>query len=67
MELKIRYGDLEKTINAGLEQTWNYMDKADTHDGHLIIFNRSETTPWSEKIFKRKRSYNNTTIMVWGM
>ncbi|MEM7533347.1 MAG: AAA-like domain-containing protein [Chloroflexota bacterium] len=67
MELKIRYGDLEKTINAGLEQTWTYMDKADTQDGHLVIFDRSETTPWAEKIFTRKESYNDTQIIVWGM
>ncbi|MEM7535063.1 MAG: AAA-like domain-containing protein [Chloroflexota bacterium] len=67
MELKIRYGDMEKTINAGLEQTWNYMDKADTHDGHLIIFDRSKTTPWAEKIFKRSESYNDMPITVWGM
>ncbi|MEM7538686.1 MAG: ATP-binding protein, partial [Chloroflexota bacterium] len=67
MELKIRYGALEKTIQAGLKQTWHYMDKGDTQDGHLIIFDRSKTRSWGKKIFKRKRSYNGAPIIVWGM
>lgn len=67
IELKIRYRDLEKTIQAGLEQTWRYMDKADTAEGHLVIFDRTPSKPWSEKVFQRTEAYNGTTILVWGM
>ncbi len=67
IELKIRYRDLEKTIQAGLEQTWRYMDKADTSEGHLIIFDRTPNKPWSEKVFQRTEAYNGVTILVWGM
>ncbi len=67
IELKIRYRDLEKTIQAGLEQTWRYMDKADTTEGHLVIFDRTPNKPWSEKVFQRTEAYNGTTIEVWGM
>ena len=67
LELKIRYGDLQKTIEKGLDQTWRYMDRAATADGHLIIFDRSEKRSWSEKIFKDRRSYENVAIDIWGM
>ncbi|MCB0064526.1 MAG: hypothetical protein KDE19_20525 [Caldilineaceae bacterium] len=67
IELKMRYGKLDKTIEAGIRQTWYYMDRAATDDGHLIIFNRNPNTPWSEKIFTRTETYNGTAIQVWGM
>lgn len=67
LELKIRYGDLEKTITKGLEQTWHYMDRAATSDGHLIIFDRSSKRSWSAKIFTDPRTYENIEINVWGM
>ncbi|MEM7535145.1 MAG: AAA-like domain-containing protein [Chloroflexota bacterium] len=67
IETKIRYGDLEKTIKAGLKQTWQYMDKANTAEGHLVIFDRSTTKSWGEKVFQRKETFNNDEIIVWGM
>lgn len=67
LELKIRYRDLEKTIQAGLEQTWRYMDRAETAEGHLIIFDRTPDKPWVEKVFQRTEHYNNALILVWGM
>ena len=66
LELKIRYGTLDKTIQEGVQQTWYYMDRAETEDGHLIIFNRNPNTPWSEKIFTRTEVYNDTPIQIWG-
>lgn len=53
LELKIRYGDLEKTIQKGLEQTAEYMDKCGTSLGHLIVFDRDPGKPWNVKIFHR--------------
>lgn len=67
LELKIRYGNLDKTIQEGIQQTWYYMDRAETDDGHLIIFNRNPNTPWSEKIFTRTEVYNDMAIQIWGM
>lgn len=67
IELKIRRRDLEKTIQAGLEQSWRYMDKAATDEGHLVIFDRTPNKPWGEKVFQRTETYRGATIQVWGM
>ena len=37
IELKILHGSLEQTVEEGLGQTWEYMDKCGTDEGHLII------------------------------
>lgn len=67
IELKIRYGKLEKTIAEGVKQTWYYMDRAETDDGHLVIFDRRPGKPWSEKIFTIAETLEDKTIQVWGM
>ena len=68
LELKIKRYSLEKTINDGLRQTWEYMDKAGfVNEGHFIIFDRTSGKPWEEKIWHEERNYNGTKIMVWGM
>ncbi len=67
LELKIRYDKLETTIDTGLEQTWQYMDKCGTTEGHLIIFDRAADTSWEEKIFRKVRVYQGQKIVVWGM
>ena len=67
IELKIRYGALEKTLAEGLSQTWAYMDSCDTEDGHLLIFDRDADKAWGEKVFRRVESYQGTRIKVWGM
>jgi hypothetical protein len=66
-ELKIRHETLEDTIKEGLEQTWQYMDRADTTNGHLIIFDRDPHKPWAEKIFTRTELYRQMNIQIWGM
>jgi hypothetical protein len=35
--------------------------------GHLVIFDRSETRSWEEKLFSREEQYRDKTIKVWGM
>jgi hypothetical protein len=67
VELKIRYGDLEKTIQEGLNQTHGYMDKCGTDEGHLVIFDRSPERTWEGKIFRRDEIYKGRKIVVWGM
>ncbi|MFN2267484.1 MAG: ATP-binding protein, partial [Desulfonatronovibrio sp.] len=69
IELKILRGDLEKTIQEGLEQTADYADRAEAHEAHeahLMIFNRDRKVSWDDKIFKRQESYQGREIVVWG-
>ena len=68
LELKIKRNSLEKTIEDGLRQTWEYIDRAGSVDeGHFIIFDRTPGKPWEEKIWHEEKAYNGCKIMVWGM
>ena len=67
IELKILYKSLDRTIEEGLRQTYEYMDKCGTEEGHLVIFNRDENIAWDKKIFEREEEYNGKRIKVWGM
>ncbi len=67
IELKIKYNSLEKTIEYGLQQTAEYMDKCATTEGHLLIFDRTENKPWDDKVFQKDYEYGGKLIKVWGM
>jgi len=67
IEIKLKYDSLEKTIEKGLEQTHDYMDKCGTSEGYLLVINRSPKTSWKQKIFKRKKIFKGTKIIVFGM
>ncbi len=68
MELKVLRRSLEQTIEDGLRQTADYMDLCGSvEEGHLIIFDRSQTKTWEERIWHRPAAYEGRTIMVWGM
>lgn len=67
VECKILRGSLEATVEAGLAQTWGYMDRCGAEEGHLIVFDRRPERTWEEKIFQRTETYNDTPIQVWGM
>lgn len=68
LELKIKRGDLEKTIAKGLEQTAGYMERCgDVSEGHLIVFNRDKDTGWDEKIWHRREEHAGRAITVWSM
>lgn len=67
IELKLKYENLEKTIEKGLEQTYEYMDKCGTKEGYLLVINRSVKTSWKDKIFRKKKNYKGTNIIVYGM
>jgi hypothetical protein len=67
IELKLRRGSPDETIEQGLEQTWVYLDRCGAENGHLIIFDRDKKRSWGEKIFSREEIYKGRRIMVWGM
>jgi hypothetical protein len=67
IETKLRRVDQEKVINEGLTQTAAYMDRTDTSDGHLTIFDMSDDRTWEEKVFQQQREFSGTPITVWGM
>lgn len=70
LELKILRSNMEKTIQKGIRQTFEYMDRCgrkDDCEGHFIIFDRSNAKPWEDRIFHRTESYNGYKIEVWGM
>jgi len=65
LELKLLHKNPEQTIAEGLEQTWDYMDRCGTPDGHLLIFDRSDK-PWQEKLFWKQAEYHGRLISIWG-
>ena len=67
IELKIKYGSLERTINKGVGQIVEYMDRCGAQDGHLVIFDRNDNLSWEEKIFQKQKTFQGYTINVWGM
>lgn len=67
IELKLLHKSLEQTLEAGLRQTWQYMDKCGTTNGHLIIFDRRPDVAWEQKIFQRQETHQGQSITVWGM
>ena len=68
MELKIKRNSLERTLEDGLRQTAQYMDRcAPDAEGHFILFNRDKDVPWDEKLWHRKEQYGQYVITVWGM
>lgn len=69
LELKILRSNIEQTIQKGLEQTSDYMDKCGgtINEGHFILFDRRPNRSWDEKIWHRMKEYKGRKIMVWGM
>jgi len=67
IELKILRGTMKATLAKALAQTWEYMDKCGTREGHVLIFDRSSQKTWSKKIFHRTEQYQQTPIVVWGL
>jgi hypothetical protein len=68
MELKILRHSLERTIEDGLRQTAEYMDLCGSIDeGHLIIFDRTQTKSWDDRIWHRSYEQAGHSIIVWGM
>ena len=66
VECKILRGGLEAAIREGVEQTLDYMDKCRAESGHLVIFDRDESKPWEEKLYRREESLDGRNVTVWG-
>ena len=67
LELKLLHKSLDATVREGLAQTADYLDRAGTSDGHLLIFDRRPGIGWEERIFHRTEIHGPYRIQVWGM
>jgi hypothetical protein len=67
MELKLLRGTLAKTLEIGVPQTWEYADRCNADEQHLVIFDRTTKKPWSKKVFKQTTRHRGRAIKVWGM
>ena len=63
IECKVVRGSLERTIEDGVRQTREYMDRAGTKAGHLVVFDRRPGRSWKDRIFCRQ----SDPVTVWGM
>jgi hypothetical protein len=66
IELKLLHKSLEQTLEQGLAQTWEYLDRSAAEEAHLVIFDRRERA-WEDKLFQRRETHRGQTIAVWGM
>ena len=67
IECKVLRRSAAATVAEGLQQTAAYMDKSAADSGHLVVFDRDEDKPWSDKIFHRVEHAERVAIHVWGM
>ena len=67
IELKVLHRSLSQTLQSGLEQTWQYMDRCAASEGHLVVFDRTPNKSWEEKLFQRRETVHGHSIGVWGM
>ena len=67
VELKVRRGELERTVAEGMRQTRAYVDRCGAEAGHMIVFDRAPERSWEEKIFRRAPSGDGAPVTVWGM
>jgi Holliday junction resolvase len=65
IELKIRYGD--KYVEKGIEQTARYMDLHCCNEGWMVVFDRSSTTSWADKLYMHKETVNGKTVTIVGV
>ena len=54
IETKIFYANIDETISQGIEQTKEYMQKVDSSEGVLIVFDRSIEKSWDEKVWHKQ-------------
>ena len=66
LELKLLRKTLDKTIEQGMLQTIEYLDRTGTAEGHLVIFDRTAGKAWDEKIFCIEREQQGHRLTIWG-
>jgi hypothetical protein len=64
IELKIKYS--KSVVQDGIEQLGNYMTTLGENIGWLVIFDRSNTKSWDEKIFWETENVEGKTIHIVG-
>jgi hypothetical protein len=64
IELKIKYS--KSVVQDGIEQLGNYMTTLGEHTGWLVIFDRTNTKNWDEKIFWQTENIEDKTIHIVG-
>ncbi|MCY4214498.1 MAG: AAA family ATPase [Gammaproteobacteria bacterium] len=67
IECKLMRDGLAAALRTGLPQTTAYMDEWGTSEGHLVLFDRTDGKPWSEKLFRRIKDHDGVSVTVWGM
>ena len=67
IECKVVHGSLARTVDRGLEQTREYMDRCGVEEGHLVVFDRTPGRSWEEKVFRREETTAGAPVTVWGM
>ena len=67
IECKVLHRGLGRTLVEGLEQTRDYMDRCDTEEGHLVLFDRTEGKSWDDKVYRRVETDGGARVTVWGM
>ena len=67
IECKVLHGSLSRTIAEGLAQTRAYMDRCESEEGHLVVFDRTAGRSWEEKVFRREETAGTMRVTVWGL
>ena len=67
IECKLLHGSPDLTLAQGLQQARNYMERAGSDEGHLVIFDRTGGATWGERIYSREEQAGGQRITVWGM
>ncbi len=67
IECKVLHKGLERTVQEGLEQTADYMDRCEARAGHLVVFDRTRWRRWEDRIFRRDARLGRHAITVWGI
>ncbi len=67
IECKLAQSGVERTIEKGIQQTLEYMDRARASEAHLVLFDRHPERTWQEKVFRREQEANGHKVTIWGM
>ena len=67
VELKLLHKSLELTIEQGLAQTAEYVQRTGAEEAHLVVFDRREGVTWDERVFVRREALGEVGVTVWGM
>ena len=67
VECKVLRGSRERTIREGVRQTREYMDRAGSGAGHLVVFDRRKGRTWAQRIFRREEEEGARRVTVRGM